>query len=351
MTSKSKSLSTLKSSRYIFFFSIFVLVFVVLYSMPRLSVPLGVAYVFYLVLSPIVPFFEKFGVNRGAILGIVLTLFLFFSFYPIIKVSTSVFNEAQKFQYYLPKVEKFLTSNFEYISTMIEDKTGFKLDTTYIDNFLSTSKNTIGSFIYKIPNYLASVVEWVFLVPLFLFFFLRDGRKLRNLLLNMTPNTMFERFYFFIYQFNKKLGGYIFAKFVEASLIGFIITLGLLIMKVRFAFLLGIVAGLTNVIPYVGPFFGAIPALIFAATEYSVNDPKFSGVIFLYVIANAIDIALIFPILVSRIVDLHPIVVVISVVLGSQLFGVVGMIISIPMAVAIKLIFSEIYHEIYASRH
>ena len=62
---------------------------------------------------------------------------------------------------------------------------------------------------------------------------------------------------------------------------------------------------------------------------------------------NVIDIAIIFPILVSKIVDLHPVVVVMSVILGSQYFGLVGMIVSIPIAAAIKLIGVELYEEFY----
>ena len=70
----------------------------------------------------------------------------------------------------------------------------------------------------------------------------------------------------------------------------------------------------------------------------------------LYIIANAIDIFFVFPILVSKIVDLHPVLVVISVILGSQYFGIVGMIVSIPMAAAIKLIIIEVYEETYQVR-
>jgi putative permease len=59
-------------------------------------------------------------------------------------------------------------------------------------------------------------------------------------------------------------------------------------------------------------------------------------------------LALVFPLLVSKIVNLHPIVVVVSVILGSQFAGVIGMIISIPMAAFLKLLFNEFYRELYS---
>ena len=67
----------------------------------------------------------------------------------------------------------------------------------------------------------------------------------------------------------------------------------------------------------------------------------------MFLIVNAFDLALVFPILVSKIVNLHPIVVVVSVILGSQMMGVVGMVISIPLAAAIKLLLTEIYKYLY----
>ena len=66
------------------------------------------------------------------------------------------------------------------------------------------------------------------------------------------PNSIFEKFYAVGHQFNKKLGGYMLAKFFEASLLGFMITLSLYIAGVEFSLILGLIAAATNIIPYVG---------------------------------------------------------------------------------------------------
>ena len=106
------------------------------------------------------------------------------------------------------------------------------------------------------------------------------------------------------------------------------------------------IAAVTNIIPYVGPVLGFVPALLFSLAEYG-SGTTLGAIIILFVVANAIDIAIVFPILVSKVVDLHPLTVVVSVILGSQWLGMVGMIISIPFAAALKLIAQEIYKEIY----
>ena len=117
-------------------------------------------------------------------------------------------------------------------------------------------------------------------------------------------------------------------------------------MEVRFALLFGIIAAVTNIIPYVGPVLGFVPSALFAFAEYGYGTTS-GAIITLYLIANAIDMALVFPILVSKIVDLHPLTVVVSVILGSQWLGIVGMIVSIPVAAAFRLILDEVYKEIY----
>lgn len=331
-----------------FFLFLFVLFFTILFSMPRLTTPLAIAYILYLIIKPILPYLMKLGFTKGHSIIITLLGIIFFVTYPIVKISPIISKESNNLQYYLPKVESYLTINYRKLKAEVKNRVGYELDEEILRKFLVQSTQSSKDILLNIPKYLAALLEWIFLVPLFLFFFLKDGSAFKKLVLSLAPNSIFERLYYLSYKFNKKLGDYIFAKFVEASSVGFIITSGLLVMDVRFAFIFGFVAAVTNIIPYVGPLIGTLPAIVFALAEYDTGS-LFWGICILYLVANIIDMAIIFPILVSKIVDLHPLVVVISVILGSQYFGLVGMIISIPMAAAVKLIFIEIYREIYGN--
>ena len=313
---------------------------------PRIAIPISVAYVISLIFKPWIPVFMRFGMNREIAVYTVFFGILFLFTYPLVRVAPVVTNEAQNLQYYLPKVERFLKREYKSATFMIEEKTGYKVGNEILLESLDYSKDTTADILLKVPKILGSVLEWILLVPLFVFFMLKDGRKFKSKVLKIVPNSIFERVYFLSHQFNKQLGDYIFAKFIEASIVGTIITTGLLIMDVRFALILGIVAGFTNIIPYLGPILGTVPAIIFALAEYGMG-PTFGAISMLYIIANAIDIAFVFPILVSKIVNLHPIIVVVSVILGSSFFGVLGMVISIPFAAAFKLICNEIYNELY----
>ena len=329
-----------------FFFLVLFIFTLLLLLMPRVSTPLIFGYVIYLIINPAVPALEKLGLNRMSSILVVFTGLIFFSTYPFIKIVPTISSEVENIQYYVPKIEGLVTEKYKDLKIEVKERTSYEIDDQYFYQAVDWVKNTSGSVLLNVPNFLASFLEWIFLIPLIVFFLLKDGHAFKRSFLQLIPNSVFERFYHLSYQFNRKLGDYIFAKFVEASIVGLIITSGLLIMDVRFALLFGIIAAVTNIIPYVGPILGFVPAVLFAFAEYGYGTTS-GAIITLFLIANAIDMALVFPILVSKIVDLHPLTVVVSVILGSQWLGIVGMIVSIPVAAALRLILDEIYKEVY----
>ncbi len=343
---KNERLKIAERTKYYFFIFCIVMMFATLISLPRLSVPLGISYLIYLVLNPLVPVLMKFNLPRIVSVLIIFFLFFLFSGYPLVKVIPLIKNEADTIQYYLPKIENYLREIYGMAIIKVKARTGIELDVNGIDLGLEYFKSGIKDFILSAPRIIASVAEWIFIVPLFVYFFLSDARSMKVLFFKLVPNSLFERLYFIFYKFNKNIGDYIFAKVIEASIVGSVILIGLLIMDIRFAFLLGVIAAVTNIIPYLGPILGMVPAVIIGLIEYKFG-PTFGAIIILYLVANIIDLALVFPILISKIVDLHPLLVVTSVIVGSQFMGVLGMVISIPMAAAGKLILSEIYSEIY----
>lgn len=343
---KTKSHEKFRLAFFIFFILLLITAMV---GLPRISIPLMVSYVTYLIVFPAVPTLKKFGLSHDLSVLIVFLSLIFLVVYPVVRIVPVLVKETENVQYYLPKVESYVSDNYKKVQSYIYEKTKYDLPDRYLNNAVTYVKSGTTEVILGLPTYLASILEWFLLVPLFLFFFLRDGTSFKDIILRLTPNSIFERIYFLSNQLNKKIGDFIFAKFVEASIVGIVITVGLIVMDIKFSLLLGITAGVTNIIPYLGPLLGLIPALLVVLAEYGWGT-TLGAMILLYFIANAIDIFFVFPILVSKIVDLHPVVVVISVILGSQYLGIIGMIISVPLAAAIKLLVVELYEEVYQVR-
>jgi len=112
--------------------------------------------------------------------------------------------------------------------------------------------------------------------------------------------------------------------------------LTLFFMGMPFTFLLGILAGVFNIILYIGPYIAAIPALLLS---FSPATPTPLSVIIVYVVVQVLDGTVISPILLGRAVKLKPITIIIALLAGAQLAGFLGMILAIPLAGTIKSVF------------
>ena len=347
MEPKKASWKTIAHLRMIFFCTILFSGFAILYFLPRITIPLALAFLLHLILHPIMLWLERLGVKRGLSALMIVMMCMTFVIYPITVLVPKMIQDVDKIERQVPDVENFFQQSYIRLKEVILDKTGHDIGDRYAIETMEKSRIWFKDFAMKLPLLLGNLVEWLFVVPLFLFFLLRDSRSIRDGVLRIVPNAIFEKYYNLTFQFNRKLGDYIFAKFIEATIVGTLITVGLIALDIRFAVLFGSLAAITNIIPYVGPVLGAIPALIYGIVAYGASSPSFVGMLIVFLVANAIDLAIVFPLLVSKLVDLHPAVVVISVILGSHFMGMTGMIISVPVAAAVKLILVEIYNDLF----
>lgn len=334
----------------IFFAAIIVLFCTLVLALPRISIPLSLAYILSLALTPIVSSLMALRLSKTmATVTIFIVLGVLIG-WPLVKIIPMLSNEADNFQNIIPRIEQYIILQFQQFREVVRLKTGHEIGDAYVYQGLQELQSWSTSVVVRIPNILANLMEWLFLVPFFTFFIIRDSDAFKKTLLSFTPNMIFERFYYVIHVFNRQLGNYFFAKFVEAIIVGGIITIGLLIMDIKYAVILGFLAGLTNIVPYVGPIIGIAPAIALGMLEYGMTSPTMGAILILYAVANAVDVFFVFPFLVSKIVNLHPMIVAVSVIVGSHYLGITGMVISIPVVAAIKLIITEIYNEIYTER-
>jgi len=336
------------SPKFIFFIIITLAIAGILINIPGVMVPFGIAYILSLMLSPLMR--SLYSVSfRKKMLSLSLAFgFGFIIIYPVATGINSVIEESHKIQYYLPKLESYLRVKYSALKVEVKNRFNYEVTINPVDTLIEVGEQSTKTLAVFLPKILKSTLELSFLIPLFLFFIIKDGRRVRFEFLKIVPNSIVEKTYYLVHQFNTKFGDYIFAKFIEALIVGTTITSGLMIMDFPFAFLLGIIAGITNILPYIGPIIGFLPALIIGLADQN-PDTMVSAMVMLYILANVIDLALVFPILVSKIVNLHPMVVVLSVIIGSQFGGIIGMIISIPLAAFVKLLFIEVYRDLYTN--
>ncbi len=328
---------------FFIFFVVTAVVFAVLF--PRLTLPFGFAYIIYIMAYPLTVFLTKGTLRQRIWYTSLLILGVLFLLFPLFATLYNSDTDLSGLSQQLPEIQKVIQDKFFLFKVNFFEKYGIRVNLDPVSFMMSKLEFFGSDFISRFPDYLSSVFEWLLLVPMFLYFFFRESGNFGAKLLEAIPNPIFEKTYVLFSHFNTKFGEYIIAKFVEAAILGTLVTLGLWIIGFPYPFILGFIAGVTNILPYIGPVIGFIPAFGIALLS---KDPNVTmlGMVLVFTIANLIDMILVFPLLVSKIVNLHPIVVVVSIIVGSQLGGIVGMIVIIPFIAFFKILFKEIYKDL-----
>lgn len=326
-----------------FFFLIATAFFGVLF--PRLTLPFGFSYIIYLMAKPLTLRLTTGTKRQRLVNSVLLTAGFTFMLFPLFATLYNADTNFGELYQQLPELQKVLQEKFFIFKVKVFERFGIDINVDPVKYVISKLESMGSLFLGKIPAYLSSILEWFLLVPLFLYFFFRESRKFSRWFMQGIPNPIFEKTYVLFSQFNSKFGEYIIAKFIEATILGSLVTIGLLIVGFPYPFILGFVAGVTNILPYIGPVLGVVPAALIAVLSKS-PDLSIFGMFVVFGVANLIDMVLVFPLLVSKIVNLHPIIVVVSIIVGSQLGGVVGMIIIIPFVAFFQLLFKEIYKDL-----
>ncbi len=333
-----------KIKLYLFLFLFLAsIVFAIMF--PRLTLPFGFAYIIYLMCKPFTLKLTTGSRRQRLIYFLLMMTGIVFLCFPLFATLYNVDTDFSQFSNQLPEIQKMLQDKFFAYKVMVFEKFGIRLNLDPV-NFLMAKLETQGTiFLSHFPDFISTIFEWLLLVPLFLYFFFMESRRFSRNFLEAVPNPIFEKSYVLFSQFNTKFGEYIIAKFIEATILGSLVTLGLFLIGFPYPFILGFIAGVTNILPYIGPVIGVIPAIFVGMLSKDPNVTLLSMLV-IYALANLIDMILVFPLLVSKIVNLHPILVVVSIIIGSQLGGIVGMIVIIPFIAFFKLLFKEIYKDL-----
>lgn len=177
-----------------------------------------------------------------------------------------------------------------------------------------------------------SYLPWLILIPILSFFFLKDADSFRRSALQMLPSGRWRwRGDEFFQDVNSALAAYIRAQLTACLLIGTICTLGFIALGVPFPLVLGLIAGLLEFIPLVGPVVVAVIATL--VTSFSPDTSTYSALwvlLFLGVLRIVHDYT-IYPRLVGQGVHLHPLAVILAILAGHELAGVAGIFLSIPL--------------------
>ncbi|MGE5677510.1 MAG: AI-2E family transporter [Pseudomonadota bacterium] len=299
--------------------------------------PFVIAAAISYLMNPLVKFFEKRGIRRifGVaivyLIFVVLILLISFILIPrlIKEISVLVLNIPQYSSQIQQLVKGFQDS---YMNSRLPES--FK---EVIDENIIRLQSIILSFLQTIAEGIIEVFSQLFniiIVPVIAFYMLKDSEYFKNQFLLLLPKAKRMKFILLLRDIDNVFGKYIRGQIIVGSFVGVFTTIALIIIKVKYAFVLGIFAGISNIIPYFGPFIGIVPTILFALLDSTGKALYAAGA---FILIQQIESGLLTPRIIGKSVGIHPVYVIMALIAGGKLLGVIGLVLAVPILAAIKL--------------
>lgn len=191
------------------------------------------------------------------------------------------------------------------------------------------------SQVFNIFSIATNLVINIITIPVMLFFMLKDGNRLEPNLMKLIPKNKQKRTSELLHRMSHTISKYIDGQLIECLFVGVFTTLGYLLINQNYAIILGLFAGCCNIIPYVGPYIGIAPSLIIAMAS---GMPMVFAVIIVVIIVQQIDGNFIYPNVIGKTLQIHPLTIIIILLAAGHIAGIAGMILAIPLYAVVKTV-------------
>ncbi|WP_446899411.1 AI-2E family transporter [Clostridium sp. LBM24168] len=202
----------------------------------------------------------------------------------------------------------------------------------------------ISGKIYDFILNLSSILIYAIIVPIIVYYFLVDGKRIEYGILNFFPIKSRSTVYKISCHIDKILGRYIVSQLILSLFVGIATFVILVLLKVNFPIILSLINAFFNIIPYFGPIFGTLPAIFIAF----MNSPKtaIEVTIWLYALQQ-IEGNILCPKITADSISMHPLTVILLLLIGDKAAGFIGMVAAVPLGVIVKIIYEDLRYYIF----
>jgi predicted PurR-regulated permease PerM len=169
---------------------------------------------------------------------------------------------------------------------------------------------------------------------------MKDYRYFRNLLLSKLPNTSFELGWIIYYRVVRKLQNYIRGILLQSLVVTLICCSGFFFLDFDSYILLGVLAGMFNIIPYIGPLLAMVLPVLIIISEVPFDLFMLLMAVGVVLLSQLVDNVFVIPLVIANSVNMHPLIVVLGLVIFGSFFGLIGMVAAIPIMVTVSIIYS-----------
>lgn len=305
--------------------------------------PLITGIVVSYILLPVAEFFERLKIKRtlsilfSILLSLVVILMIFVWLVPVlidnIKDLTGMLPELYNSAF--SNITNFIRKNApENLHNDILKETE-----RFVLNLQQRFISNLQGIISLLPKTLSVIID-VLVGWILSFYILKDRELIIENLKHIFPEKYREEIVCFLRDIHRIAVKFIQGQILIALMVGILETVGLYIVGLPYAPLLGFIGGISNIIPYFGPYIGAVPAVTVALT---MSPWKAIMTILVFAVVQQIDNLFLSPRIIKEKLGLHPVTTIMAVIAGGRLFGFFGLIFAVPSVAVTKIILYKIY--------
>ncbi|SEO22177.1 Predicted PurR-regulated permease PerM [Amphibacillus marinus] len=305
-----------------------------------IAVPIiGAGFLFYIT-NPFVNLLEKYKVKRifaVLIVFLVLILIVFFSIYfivpPLQEQFSRLVDNAPQMATYFEDLFELWQNRQEFIPASIEDSIQ-----NVLDNFDSYAEAIMSSLFSFIGSFFSFVFSFV-LIPFFLFFMLKDGQKFIPFISSFLSKSKADSLAVLLKNINITLASFIQGQFFISFCLGILLYIGYLIVGLNYALMLAIFGLFMNMIPFVGPWIAAVPAIIIGFFQ----DPMIGvWTAVIMIVAQQLE-SIISPNIMGKVLKIHPLTVLTLILTAGSIAGFIGLLFAVPAYAVARTIVNHFY--------
>jgi predicted PurR-regulated permease PerM len=300
-------------------------------------------------LRPIMTYLERRGINRVVTILIIFVAFTALMVLAFAYMVPILIQQLSDFGSTINQIDvgALRTKSIEWIGQYIPQLVPLlEQETGEATMFADQARTIISGLLEQSANLLAGLLNTFTLLsimPILIFFMLKDGRAFTQAIVSRVPNRFFEMTLSLMHKINNTIGDYIVSVIISSLFIGVLTWIGLYFIDVKYSLALGVVSALFNVIPFFGPMLTMV--VVFAVvllTETAVMWPLIWAAIIMFVLQQ-IESIVVKPMLLSQSMSIHPAAVILAVLVGGRIAGAIGMFVAIPVYSIIHMFVVDLY--------
>ncbi len=309
--------------------------------------PAIIAFIVFYLMNPIVNLLEKIRIKR--IWGIIIIILSIGGIITglVFLVVPSIEKQANDLIVDIPKYVEQIGGDVQNLTDDSFLEPAYDKGYEWVSSTFSDLPNAIKKYtgdVYEgfvnVASTLSHVFVALFTFPFVLFFLLKDGKSFKKFFLRVLPPKFRKDADQILNNMDNQVGSYIRGQIIVAICIGILLYIGYLIIGLEFAITLAIIAALTSVVPYIGPIIAISPAIVIAIVDSPFMLLKLAIV---WAVVQFSEGNFISPNVMGRTMQIHPLTIIFVLLIGGNLFGLVGIILGIPGYAILKVIFTYLF--------